>query len=56
MSNKAAQRYDFWNLARAPGPPNFLGSHNLGSATNKLLSKCNNFYLISLLLLSSLYF
>ena len=25
-------------LARAPGPPYFLGSHLLGSATNKVLS------------------
>jgi len=32
-------------LALAPGPPNFLGSHLLGSATNNVLSyyKSNSF-------------
>ena len=32
------QRYDFWYLARAPGPPNFLGSARRLSATNKVRS------------------
>lgn len=32
------QRYDFWYLARAPGPPNFLGSHRLLSATSSVRS------------------
>ena len=32
------QRYDFWYLALAPGPPNFFGSHCLLSATNRVRS------------------
>ena len=32
------QRYDFWYLALAPGPPNFFGSHRLLSATNNVRS------------------
>jgi hypothetical protein len=32
------QRYDFWYLARAPGPPNFFGSHRRGSATSNVRS------------------
>ncbi len=48
--------YDFYFLALAEGPPNFLGSHLLGSDTNKVLSYCKNFILISLLEASSTYF
>merc|ERR1719264_1614905 len=47
---------DFWYLARAPGPPNFLGSFLLGSATNRDLSNCTRISLISCLDCSSTYF
>merc|ERR1719328_285578 len=46
---------DFWYLARAPGPPNFLGSFLLGSATNRDLSNCTRISLISCLDCSSTY-
>lgn len=40
--------YDFYLLDLAPAPPNFFGSHLLGSATNKVLSYCKRASLISL--------
>ena len=40
--------YDFYLLDLAPAPPNFFGSHLLGSATNKVLSYCKSASLISL--------
>ena len=48
--------YDFWKRARAPRPPNFLGSQRRGSATRRDLSNCTRVSLISRLEASSTYF
>lgn len=38
LAARGDQRYDFWKRARAPFPPNFLGSIRLGSATSRVRS------------------
>lgn len=50
------QRQDFWKRARAPRPPNFLGSQRLGSATSRVLSYLTRISLISCFDCSSTYF
>ena len=53
---KYSHLYDFYFLALADGPPNFFGSHLLGSVTKSVLSYYKRTDLISRLEASSTYF